>query len=61
MNNLEELLLEAMQLLAEAKPHVARDMTIGGQKCSQQITDFLSTNRHMFFALQAKKLGATTE
>lgn len=53
MTATEDLLLQAMQLLVEAKPHVSRDMSIGGQKCSTAITEFLAKNRGVFYELQA--------
>jgi hypothetical protein len=48
----EELLLQAMQLLAKAKIHASRDMSIGGQRCSTEICEFLARNRGAFYELQ---------
>lgn len=50
----KQTLLEALELLAKAKNHVSRDISIGGQKCSTEITEFLGRNQQTFFQLQAE-------
>lgn len=50
----EDILLQALDLLAEAKIHASRDMTVGGQQCSRHITDFFQKHGDAHRALRAK-------
>lgn len=50
----EQALLEAMDLLAEAKIHASRAATVGSQQCSQSISDFFRKNGELHRQLRAK-------
>lgn len=49
----QALLLQALELLAEVKPSVARDISVTGQRRSVAISEFLAKNQGAFFELQA--------
>lgn len=50
----EDILLQAFDLLAEAKIHASRDMTVGGQQCSSHITDFFQKYGELHRRLRVK-------
>lgn len=52
---IEQTLLEALDLLAEAKTHASRDMGVGGQQCSRHITNFFQKNGELHRQLRARQ------
>lgn len=50
----EQILLEALDLLAESKVYVSRGTSIGSLECSRRISDFFRKNGELHRQLRAK-------